>query len=66
MSNMPSGARKYHESTELEKREMVKILFYLSSSSSTSSDGLVQNCVTLLQLFLHRTAAHRFHNFFTI
>jgi len=64
---------------EPESCQMAKMLFFLHSffflssfffSSSASSDGLVQNCVTLSQWFLHRTAVFTLssapaHHFFT-
>ena len=43
-NNMPSGVKKHRESTKPESRQTAKMFFILSSSSS--SDGLVQNCVT--------------------
>ena len=70
--NMPTSARKHCESTEPETRQMAKTFFFLSSSSSSPSDGLVENCVTLSQWFSHKAAAlyteqctspSLFHNF---
>ena len=53
-NNTPSGAKKHHKSTEPESCQ-TKINVFLSSSSS--SDGLVQICVTLSRWFSHKTAA---------
>jgi len=55
MNNTPSGAKKHHENTKPEIRQMAKMF-----SSSSSSDMLVQICATLSQGFSHKTAAtHR-------
>ena len=51
--NTPNSARDHRKSTEPESHQMAKVLFFLSSSS----DRLVQNCVTLSQWFWHKTAA---------
>ena len=70
-NNTPSGVKKHCESTEPESCQMAKMFFFLLSSS-TSSDRVVQNCVTLSQWFSHKTAAFYpeqctspllFHNF---
>jgi len=67
-NNTPSGAMKHHESAELDSHQMAKMFFFLSSTS----DWLVQNCMTLSQWFLNNTAAvyteqcttpSLFHNF---
>ena len=55
---MPSNVKKHHKSTEPESRQMAKMFFFLCSSSS---DGPVQNCVTLSQWFLHKTTVFYTH-----
>ena len=52
MNNTHSGAKKHRESTEPESLQTAKM-----SSSSSSSDGLVQISETLSRWFLHKTAA---------
>jgi len=49
----PSGTKKHGESTDSEKSPYGQNI----PSSSSSSDGLVQICVTLSQWFSHKTAA---------
>ena len=44
--NTPSSTKKHHKSIEPESHQTDKMLFFLSSSPS-SSDGLIQNRVTL-------------------
>jgi len=58
-NNTPSGARKHRESTEPESRQTAKTFsfFFFTKFSASSSDGLVQICVTLLRWFSHKTAA---------
>jgi len=55
MNNTPSGAKKHRESSKPESHQTVKMSFFLSSSSSSysSSDGLVQICMTLSRWFFH-------------
>ena len=53
-NNTPGGAKKHRKSTEPESHKTAKMVFFLSSSSS---DRLVQMCVTLSQWFLHKTEA---------
>jgi len=50
----PVGAKKHHKNTKPESRQTAKMYFFLSSSSS---DGLVQICLTLSRWFSHTTAA---------
>jgi len=58
MNNAPSGAKNHCESTEPESHQAAEMFFFLSSFFfSSTSDGLVQICVTLSQWFLHKTAA---------
>ena len=52
MNNTPSGAKKHRESTKPEK-----VTRPPNVSLSSSSDGLVQICVTLSRWFSHKTAA---------
>ena len=68
-NNMRSEAKKRCKSTEPESWQTAKMFLFLSSSSP--SDGVVQNCVTLMW-FLHKTTAFYseqctspslFHNF---
>jgi len=54
MNSTPSGAKKHHKSTEPESHQTAKMFFFLSSSSS---DRLVQICVTLSRWFSQKTAA---------
>ena len=58
MNKMPSGMKK-HRSQMYQNRKLPdsQNVFLSSSSHSSSSDGLVQNCVTLSQLFSHKIAA---------
>jgi len=51
-NNTPSGAKKHRESTEPDGQNV----FLPSSSSVSSSDWLVQICMTS-RWFLHKTAA---------
>jgi len=52
MNNMPTNAKKHRKSTKPESHQTAKMFFFFSSSS----DGLVQNCVTLSQWISHKTA----------
>ena len=56
-NDMPSGMKKHCRSIEPENLQMAKNVPFLLSSSSSSSDGLVQNCATLSQWFSHKTVA---------
>ena len=59
MNNMFSDAKekRHCKSTESESCQTVKMFFFLSSTSS-SSDVLVQNCMALSQLLSHKTASY--------
>ena len=48
---------KASRSTESESCQMANMFLSFFFSSSSSSDGLVQNCMTLSQSFSHKTAA---------
>ena len=54
--NTPSGAKKHRESTEPESHQTAKMFFFLFFSFFSSSDGLVQSCMTLSRWFSHKTA----------
>jgi len=56
--NMPSSMEKHCESTKTTKSPDGQNVFL---SSSSSSDGLVQNCMTLSQWFLHKQQ-HQVYN----
>jgi len=66
--NTPSSMKKHRKSTEPESHQTAK-MFFLSSSSS---DGLAQNCVTLSRWFhtkqqhftLSSAPAHHFSTIF--
>jgi len=62
VNNIPSDAKKHCESTKPEGRQTAKMFFFLSSFSSSSSDGLLQICVTPSQWFSHKTAAFSLSN----
>jgi len=63
-NNIPSGTKKHQRKYRTRKSP--------KSSSSSSSDRLVQICVTLSRWFLHKTAAlssapaHRFFSMFEV
>ena len=49
-----AGITMHHGSTDSESRQMVKVFFFFSTS--TSSGWLAQICLTLSRRFSHKTA----------
>ena len=63
-NDTPSGVKKHRKSPKPESHQMAKMFSIFLSSSSSSSDELVQNCTRFSQRFSHRTAAF-YTRFFT-
>jgi len=53
MNNIPSGAKKHRESTKPEIKDAKQLNCFLSSSSN----GLVQICMTLSQWFFAQNSS---------